>query len=304
MSVSSFSCVSVVSIDDDDDVTVFVYVCRTDSHVGEHLFREAIQGALKDHARVLVTHQLQFLPFVDRVVVIGSGGAIVCQGSYQELTAQGIVFTSLASHGDVADVDEADEKADADMKVTAPSSSGGGVGDGLAVVPSVPPPMKRARSIEVVIGTPPATPEVTPGKADAASVPSMAIDRVIQDEERYVGVVGGSVYRAYLSAVGSKWYFVALVVLAAMLEATKTATLLWLTMWSDAESPDNTMYMSVYLALGVTTAVFVLMRNFMWFYGCYCASRKFHEAMVTAVLRAPVSWFNSTPQVRVVWMDA
>jgi hypothetical protein len=60
-----------------------VCVCMhaPDSHVGEHLFSEAIKGALKDHARVLVTHQLQFLPLVDRVIVLGSGGTIMHQVS-------------------------------------------------------------------------------------------------------------------------------------------------------------------------------------------------------------------------------
>jgi ATP-binding cassette, subfamily C (CFTR/MRP), member 1 len=33
-----------------------------DAHVGDHLFHEAVCGVLKRHTRVLVTHQLQFLP--------------------------------------------------------------------------------------------------------------------------------------------------------------------------------------------------------------------------------------------------
>jgi len=41
-----------------------------DKHVGRHLFNEAINGFLKDKTRILVTHQLQYLKGVDKILVL------------------------------------------------------------------------------------------------------------------------------------------------------------------------------------------------------------------------------------------
>lgn len=44
-----------------------------DAHVGQHLMAHAICGLLRSKTRVLVTHQLQFLPSADLVAVMRDG---------------------------------------------------------------------------------------------------------------------------------------------------------------------------------------------------------------------------------------
>jgi ABC-type multidrug transport system fused ATPase/permease subunit len=44
-----------------------------DAHVGKAIFEHCITGALAGKTRVLVTHQLQYLPYCDRVVVVKNG---------------------------------------------------------------------------------------------------------------------------------------------------------------------------------------------------------------------------------------
>ena len=41
-----------------------------DAHVGRHLVDEAINGFLRDKIRILVTHQLQYLNNVDKILVL------------------------------------------------------------------------------------------------------------------------------------------------------------------------------------------------------------------------------------------
>ena len=75
-----------------------------DAHVGRHLFDRCIRGTLAGKTRVLVTHQLQYLPSADMVVVIADG-RISEAGTHAELVARGVDF-----HKFVADEARADAR--------------------------------------------------------------------------------------------------------------------------------------------------------------------------------------------------
>ena len=75
-----------------------------DAHVAKDLFRKCLQveGAFKDKAVLLVTHQLQFVHQADHVVVMADG-AIVERGAYDELVRrEGGAFKQLMEsyHGE------------------------------------------------------------------------------------------------------------------------------------------------------------------------------------------------------------
>ena len=55
-----------------------------DTKVGKQLFENCILGHLSGHIRLLVTHQLQYLKDVDRVLVM-ENGSIIHQGKYAEI---------------------------------------------------------------------------------------------------------------------------------------------------------------------------------------------------------------------------
>ena len=76
-----------------------------DAHVAKDLFRKCLsksEGAFKDKAVLLVTHQLQFVHQADHVVVMADG-AIVERGAYDELVRrEGGAFKQLmeSCHGE------------------------------------------------------------------------------------------------------------------------------------------------------------------------------------------------------------
>ncbi|KAJ1344932.1 hypothetical protein BSLG_000447 [Batrachochytrium salamandrivorans] len=94
-----------------------------DAHVGRALFDNCICGALSGKTRILVTHQLHFLPRVDYIIVMNYG-EVIENGTYSELMAAEGEFSSLMlSYGgaddDANDTDIADEinkSADIDSK--------------------------------------------------------------------------------------------------------------------------------------------------------------------------------------------
>ena len=62
-----------------------------DSHVGQHLFQQCLCEHLAPKTKILVTHQLQFLPAADKIVIL-SHGQISQTGTYSELLDAGIEF--------------------------------------------------------------------------------------------------------------------------------------------------------------------------------------------------------------------
>eukprot|EP00944_MAST-04C_sp_MAST-4C-sp1_P002062 g2062.t1 len=64
-----------------------------DTIVAEHLFEQCIKKLLKSTTRVIVTHQVQFLPRCDRVIILDDkDGRVKHIGTYQDLILAGVVF--------------------------------------------------------------------------------------------------------------------------------------------------------------------------------------------------------------------
>eukprot|EP01133_Synstelium_polycarpum_P011421 gene11421-13311_t len=76
-----------------------------DAEVGKHLFDLCIQGLMANHTRILVTHQLQFLPSADHIVVM-EGGTILVQGTFEHLQSSGIDFQSIIKTKAIRDCNE------------------------------------------------------------------------------------------------------------------------------------------------------------------------------------------------------
>lgn len=66
-----------------------------DASIGQKIFTNCLLGPLLQYkTRILVTHQLQFLPLVDRIIIM-EHSSIKCIGSWSELKEKGVAFMSL-----------------------------------------------------------------------------------------------------------------------------------------------------------------------------------------------------------------
>jgi ATP-binding cassette subfamily C (CFTR/MRP) protein 1 len=93
-----------------------------DAHVGKHLFEKCICTALAGKTRVLVTHQLHFLPKVDYIIVM-KHGEIAEEGTFAQLIENKNEFSSLME--EYGGVDHAEEDSTEDEIVSEVKKSDG-----------------------------------------------------------------------------------------------------------------------------------------------------------------------------------
>ncbi|KAI8918715.1 P-loop containing nucleoside triphosphate hydrolase protein [Entophlyctis helioformis] len=234
-----------------------------DAHVGRYLFDNCLQGALAGKTRILVTHQLHFLPRVDYVVVM-KDGEVAEQGTYAELmTADGEFATLMRSYGGVDKVDETDEEA---AQVDAP------VSDETAVV-----------------------------KADGKGEKKEARE-LMQTEDRATGAVKGGVWLAYFRAAGGMPFLAGLIFTIMLSQGSLTANDLWLVLWTNQSIRgfSQSQYVGIYGLMAFLAGTMGFVFSFYLVYFGSKAGQRLHEAAARRVVRAPTAFFDTTPLGRII----
>jgi ATP-binding cassette subfamily C (CFTR/MRP) protein 1 len=99
-------------------------------------------------------------------------------------------------------------------------------------------------------------------------------------------------------------YIYALLYYCPLLQGFSVGTNLWLSEWSDdpasAQPPVRNLYLSVYGALGTASALTICLSSVITAVGGLNASNLLHDNMLGGVLRAPMSFFDTTPKGRIV----
>ncbi|CAG7989790.1 unnamed protein product [Penicillium salamii] len=231
-----------------------------DAHVGRHIMDKAICGLLKDRCRILATHQLHVLNRCDRIIVMDKG-RIDAIDTFENLMRDNEVFKRLMSTSRQEDMEE--EETEAVDEVT-----------------------------EEKIGE-----EKTPKKA-ALAKPAPGL---MQQEEKATSSVGWSVWKAYIRASGSYLNAIAVFILLGLANVANIWTSLWLSYWTSNKYPSLSMgqYIGVYAGLGA--GFVVLMFTFSTYVttcGTNASKTMLHRAM-NRVLRAPMSFFDTTPLGRI-----
>ncbi|QQK41347.1 ABC transporter, integral membrane type 1 [Penicillium digitatum] len=231
-----------------------------DAHVGRHIMDKAICGLLKDRCRILATHQLHVLSRCDRIIVMDAG-RINAIDTFDNLMRDNELFKRLMSSSRQEDMQE--EEAEAVDEVV----------DELDE--DQPSPKKAA-----------------PAKPAAA---------LMQQEEKATASVGWSVWKAYIRASGSYFNAIMVFILLGLTNVANIWTSLWLSYWTSDKYPglSTGQYIGAYAGLGVS--VVLLMFSFST-YMTTCgtnASKTMLQRAMSRVLRAPMSFFDTTPLGRI-----
>ncbi|XP_070326118.1 ATP-binding cassette sub-family C member 2 isoform X1 [Odocoileus virginianus] len=288
-----------------------------DAHVGKHIFNKVLgpNGLLKSKTRILVTHSIHFLPQVDEIVVVGNG-TILEKGSYSTLLAnKGLFAKNLKTFvKQTGPEDEATVNEDSED-------------DDCGLVPSVEEipedvaslSMKRESDLHRTLShRSRSSSRRLKSLKDSLKIRNANIlkeeeepvrgQKLIKKEFVQTGKVKFSIYLKYLQAIG--WCSIFFILLAFVIYYVAfIGSNLWLSAWtSDSKRYNGTNYPSsqrdmrvgVYGALGIAQGFFVFIANIWSVYGCNHASNILHKQLLNNILRAPMSFFDTTPIGRIV----
>lgn len=134
----------------------------------------------------------------------------------------------------------------------------------------------------------------------AADGERAAPGQLVTDEERFTGVVGRDVYKMYLKAFAPGILLAALLVVFVLKEVLNVGTDSWLAYWSGVGVFKLTLFLGGFLLLGLLACISTYGRSLFISLRGLTAGTNFHGRLLQSVLRAPMSFFESTPVGRVL----
>ncbi|KZV80265.1 multidrug resistance-associated ABC transporter [Exidia glandulosa HHB12029] len=278
-----------------DDVLAAV-----DSHVARHVFDNVIgpRGLLGSKARVLVTNTVAFVRQFDELLFMRRG-IVLERASYAEamLNQESELFKLIVHHGRGL-TGSASTSASGS---TTPVTSFGADGETMVDTPSDEETKSvgsnekaierktygRATLLPIKAVQPPGQPDI--------STPQQT------KEHSEVGKVKWKVYSQYIAAA-SRTGFAMFVLLIIASQASSIAANVVLMRWGDAGGrADVGHYILLYgLCALASAASSALAGLFLWIFCSLRSARYLHDSMLFAVMRAPLSFFETTPTGRVM----
>ncbi|XP_068651757.1 ABC transporter C family member 3-like [Aristolochia californica] len=250
-----------------------------DAHTGTHLFKECLLGILGSKTVIYVTHQVEFLPAADLILVMKEG-RITQAGKYEEILASGTDFVELVNAHNQALLSLVDSKSseisEEDGPHCAESSTQALSGEG----------QKREES----------------SKTDEIGGQN---GQLVQEEEREKGRVSLSVYWKYLNASYGGALVPCILLAQILFQVLQIGSNYWMA-WASPVSKNTeppvggVMLILVYVVLALGSSLCILLRAVLLVTAGYKTATILFNKMHLAVFRAPMSFFDSTPSGRIL----
>ncbi|KAI9087145.1 hypothetical protein K1719_030909 [Acacia pycnantha] len=254
-----------------------------DAHTGSHLFKECLMGVLREKTILYVTHQVEFLPAADLILVM-QNGRITQSGTFEQLLKQNIGFEVLVgAHSQALESILMVENSSRTTLNPEP--------EGQSNVNSQSNSELSHTLHNTEQGSPPEIKEKE--------------GKLVQDEERERGSISREVYWTYLTTVKGGALVPFIILAQSSFQVLQVASNYWMA-WvcptsSDAKPTfDMDFILLVYMALSVGSAFCVLLRAILVAKAGLWTAQKLFIKMLHSVLRAPMSFFDSTPNGRIL----
>ncbi|XP_058200269.1 ABC transporter C family member 10-like isoform X1 [Rhododendron vialii] len=234
-----------------------------DAHTATGLFNEYVMGALSGKTVLLVTHQVDFLPAFDSVLLM-SEGRILMAATYNQLLASSQEFQSLVNaHNDAAYCENN-------------GTSGS--------------PQRTKSSIEEIKKT------CTNGRLGAVPVG----DQLIKQEERETGNTGLKPYIQYLNQSNGFLYLSLAVISHSLYLVGQLVQNLWLASELDDANTSTLKLLATYVVIGCGMTLTLVLRSYVVAVLGLKTSKAIFSKLMTSLFRAPMAFYDSTPLGRIL----
>lgn len=267
-----------------------------DAHTGSELFKEYIMTALATKTVIFVTHQVEFLPAADMILVL-KGGHIIQAGKYDDLLQAGTDFKTLVSahHEAIEAMDIPSHSSKDSDEIMPPNGS---------VVLKCDTHANNIENLakEVQEGVSTSDQKAIKEKKKAKRARKK---QLVQEEERERGRVSMKIYLSYMAAA-YKGLLIPLIILAqALFQVLQIASNWWMA-WANPQTEGGLpktspmVLLGVFMALAFGSSCFIFVRAVLVATFGLEAAQKLFVKMLRSVFRAPMSFFDSTPAGRIL----
>ncbi|CCF56859.1 hypothetical protein KAFR_0B05630 [Kazachstania africana CBS 2517] len=273
-------------------------LAAVDEHVSKHLVEHVLgpTGLLHSKTKVLCTNKISVLSIADSITLL-ENGEIVQQGSYEEVNSDedSPLFKLIKEYGRK----ENKSKGSSTSLSTVTESSR------EQTIP-VEDELEALQKIGEMGLT--NTDMHSLRRASAATLRSIGFDseeNIERREHREIGKVKWNIYWEYAKACKPRnvLIFIFFIVVSMFLSVMGNV---WLKHWSEinterGSNPNAIHYLFIYFALGFGSALSTLIQTvILWVFCTIRGSRYLHDLMTDAVLKAPMSFFETTPIGRIL----
>nr|XP_048326132.1 ABC transporter C family member 10-like [Ziziphus jujuba var. spinosa] len=234
-----------------------------DAHTATSLFNEYVMGALLGKTVLLVTHQVDFLPAFDSVLLM-SDGEILRAAPYHQLLSLSPEFQDLVNaHKETAGSERLED-------------------------------INPARNHEASSAK-----EIRKSYVENQLKPSKG-DQLIKQEEREEGDMGLKPSIQYLSQNKGFLYFSIATLSHLTFVIGQIAQNSWMAANVDNPHVSSSQLIMVYLVIGVFSTIFLLIRSLCVVVLGVQSSKSLFSQLLNSLFRAPMSFYDSTPLGRIL----
>lgn len=240
-----------------------------DTKVGQHLFHRLIKEHLDGKLRILVSHQLHFLPMADHIIVLNRNGEVWAQGTYKEIIHCGVDLSTLISENN------------------------------SNCLPDINPDTDKP---DITHGQPQIEVEEENEEFSTTKLLHVANSdsKKVNGETKLSGSVGVGTYLRFLKLGGSSLTVVFIALWFLTTKILFSGLDFWLSVWTNSITsaaqniPNQNYYVYIYCGMLVGFILSNVIRFIFFFRYCMKISVNIHDVMLKSVVAAPLTFFDVT----------
>ncbi|KAK6911943.1 ABC transporter-like, ATP-binding domain [Dillenia turbinata] len=244
-----------------------------DAHTAATLFNDCVMSALETKTVILVTHQVEFLSEVDRILIM-DGGRIIQSGNYEELPMTGTAFEQLVN----AHKDAITELGQSNFASQNELSNG------------VIDQLEESIGISTAKGN----------GEDEISVNGLKGVQLTEEEEKGIGDAGWKPFFDYIFVPKTLFLLCVGTLAQSSFVALQALSNYWLAIAVEIPKISSAILIGVYAATSTMSAIFIYLRSFLTARLGLKASKAFFSGFNHSIFKAPMLFIDSTPVGRIL----